>query len=94
MSVPEQACITSYFRHISEAFVPTYTSIFIALGITEGRVSAGTFILAMLPMVAALFAVGWIFYLRRVPEDTGMVPDQSKGGITGSFWYRVSGPLH
>lgn len=54
LSVPEQACITSYFRHISEAFVPTYTSIFIALGITEGRVSAGTFILAMLPMVAAL----------------------------------------
>lgn len=79
LSVPEQACITSYFRHISEAFVPTYTSIFIALGITEGRVSAGTFILAMLPMVAALFAVGWIFYLRRVPKDTGMVPDQPKG---------------
>ena len=79
LSVPEQACITSYFRHISEAFVPTYTSIFIALGITEGRVNAGTFILAMLPMVAALFAVGWIFYLRRVPKDTGMVPDQPKG---------------
>ena len=79
LSVPEQACITSYFRHISEAFVPTYTSIFIALGITEGRVSAGTFILAMLPMVAALFAAGWIFYLRRVPKDTGMVPDQPKG---------------
>ena len=78
LSVPEQACITSYFRHISEAFVPTYTSIFIALGITEGRVSAGAFILAMLPMVAALFAVGWLFYLRRVPKDTGMVPDQPK----------------
>ena len=60
LSVPEQACITSYFRHISEAFVPTYTSSFIALGITEGRGSAGSFILATLPMVAALFAVGWI----------------------------------
>ena len=67
------------FAIYSEAFVPTYTSVFIALGITEGRVSAGTFILAMLPMVAALFAVGWIFYLRRVPKDTGMVPDQPKG---------------
>lgn len=79
LSAPEQACITSYFRHISEAFVPTYTSIFIALGITEGRVSAAAFILAMLPMVVALFAVGWLFYLRRVPKDTGMVPDQPKG---------------
>ena len=78
LTVPEKACITSYFRHISEAFVPTYTSIFIALGITQGRVSAGAFILAMFPMVAALFAVGWVFYLRRVPKDTGMVPDQPK----------------
>lgn len=78
LSAPEQACITSYFRHISEAFVPTYTSIFIALGITEGRVSAAAFILAMLPMVVALFAVGWLFYLRRVPKDTCMVPDQPK----------------
>ena len=58
LSVPEQACITSYFRHISEAFVPTYTSIFIALGITEGRVSAGTFILAMLPMAMEVITSG------------------------------------
>ena len=61
LTVPEKACITSYFRHISGAFVPTYTSIFIALGITQGRVSAGAFILAMLPMVAALFAVAGCF---------------------------------
>ena len=93
LSVPEQACITSYFRHISEAFVPTYTSIFIALGITEGRVSAGTFILAMLPMVAALFAVaGSLSYAGclRIQEWCRI----SQKGITGSFWYRVSGPLH
>ena len=32
LSVPEQACITSYFRHISEAFVPTYTSSFYCVG--------------------------------------------------------------
>lgn len=78
LKTAEKACITSYFRHISEAFVPTYTSIFIALEITNGRVSAASFILAMLPMVVALFAVGWLFYLRRVPKDTGMVPDKPR----------------
>lgn len=78
LTVPKQASITSYYRHISESFLPTYTSIFIAIGITQGRVSAGAFILAMLPMVLALMAVGWIFYLRRVPKDTGMIPDQPR----------------
>lgn len=78
MTAAEKACITSYFRHISEAFVPTYTSIFIAIGITNGRVTAGSFILAMLPMVFALFACGYIFYLHRVPKDTGMKPDHEK----------------
>ena len=46
------------FAIYSEAFVPTYTSVFIALGITEGRVSAGTFILAMLPMAMEVITSG------------------------------------
>ena len=78
LTTPEQASITSFFRHITEAFLPTYTAIFIAIGLTEGKVTAGTFVLAMLPMVAALFLTGWLVYLRRVPKDTGMTPDQSK----------------
>ncbi len=78
LSTEETACVTSYYRHISESFLPTYTSIFIAITITEGRVSAAAFILAMLPMVAALMFTGWLVYLRRVPKNTGYVPDQPK----------------
>lgn len=78
LSKEEKASVTSYYRHISESFLPTYTSIFIAITMTEGRVSAATFILAMLPMVAALMAIGWGVYLRRVPKSTGMIPDQPK----------------
>lgn len=78
LTTEEKACITSYYRHISESFLPTYTSIFIAISLTEGRVTAASFILAMLPMVLILFLVGWLVYLRKVPKDTGMVPDKPR----------------
>lgn len=78
LNTPEKAAITSYFRHISESFLPTYTTIFIAVGLTGGAVTVSNFVLAMLPMVAALFITGYLIYLRRIPKDTGMVPDQPK----------------
>ena len=79
LSTPEKACITSYFRHVSESFLPTYTSIFIGISLTEGRVTAASFVIAMLPMVVLLIATGWIIYLRKVPVDTGMTPGQRRG---------------
>ena len=78
LSTPEKACITSYFRHVSESFLPTYTSIFIGISLTGGRVNAASFVVAMLPMVVLLIATGWVIYLRKVPVDTGMVPDQPR----------------
>lgn len=86
----EKAACTSYFRHISEAFLPTYTNIFIAISLTQGKINAGTFVLAMLPVVAVLFASGWMVYLRKVPKDTGMVIDQPKSvyakQLVASIW--------
>ena len=67
LSPEEQACVTSYYRHVSELFFPTYTSILIAINLSEGRVRVGTFTLAMLPMMIALMAIGWIVYLRKLP---------------------------
>lgn len=78
LSTPEKAAVTSYFRHISESFLPTYTTIFIAVGLTNGAVSISNFVLAMLPMVGALFLTGYLVYLRKVPKDTGMNPEKSK----------------
>ncbi|MCI8818538.1 MAG: DUF401 family protein [Oscillibacter sp.] len=78
LSAPEKAAITSYFRHITESFLPTYTTIFIAVGLTNGAVSVSAFVLAMLPMVAALFLTGHLVYLRKVPKDTGMVSQEPK----------------
>lgn len=78
LTTPEKAAITSYFRHISESFLPTYTTIFIAVGLTQGMVTVSGFVIAMLPMVAALFLTGYLVYLRRIPRDTGMVPEHPK----------------
>lgn len=81
LKVEEQACVTSYYRHVSELFFPTYTSILIAIDLSEGRVSVGGFTLAMLPMMVALMGMGWLFYLRKVPKDAGFAADRPKS------WY-------
>lgn len=78
LSPTETAAVTSFFRHIPESFLPTFTSVSIALELTDGRVKPGTFILAMIPTVIALFATGWLVYLRKLPKDTGTVADQPK----------------
>lgn len=85
LKVEETAAITSYFRHISEAFMPTYSNILIAVSLTAGLVTPGTFVVGMLPVVLCLFLSGYFVYLRKVPKDTGMVPDQPKGAYFGLF---------
>jgi len=68
--------VTSYFRHIPESFVPTYTSILI--GVELSGVPMGSFIVGMLPLVAALIAIGYFFLLRRLPPETGQARAEHK----------------
>ena len=90
LKVEETAAITSYFRHISEAFMPTYSNLLIAVGLTAGLVTPASFVIGMLPVVLCLFLTGYLVYLRKVPKETGMTPDQSKGAYFGllikSIW--------
>ena len=69
LEVSEQAAVTSFFRHISELFFPTYASILVAINLTEGRVAVGTFVLLILPMVLALLLIGRFIYLRKIPKE-------------------------
>lgn len=78
LKTEEQACVTSYYRHVSELFFPTYTSILIAVDLSAGKVSVGGFTLAMLPMLAVLMAIGWLFYLRKIPKDAGFFAGRPK----------------
>ncbi|NLC03981.1 MAG: DUF401 family protein [Tissierellia bacterium] len=65
----ERTFVTSYFRHISESFLPTYSHILLALSLTSIDMTA--FVVAMLPMVAVLFLLGYFVYVRKIPKGGG-----------------------
>lgn len=66
LSTEEKAFVTSYYRHISEAFLPTYASILLALNLSG--IQATRFVFAMLPIVAILFILGYVFYVKKIPK--------------------------
>lgn len=70
----ERCFVSSYYRHISEAFLPTYSSIILAIQLAGVTVSG--FVGAMLPLIFILFVLGYFFYIRKIPVQTG---DVSKG---------------
>ena len=62
----QKATAASFFRHISEAFLPTYSAILTALALTG--IGAGPFVLGMLPMMILMVFIGCFFLYRgRVP---------------------------
>lgn len=76
LEVEEQTFVTSYFRHISEAFLPTYSSILLALELSG--VDMTMFVLGMLPMVVMLFVLGYVFYVRKIPKSDGVSKSTNK----------------
>ena len=72
----EQAFVTSYFRHIPESCLPTYSSIILACALSG--VAIGPFLLSMILPVALLVFLGYMFFLRKVPKETGLPPAESK----------------
>lgn len=66
----QMAVTTNYFRHVSEAFLPTYQNILLALAITG--YTASQFVIGMIPMVIVLIVLGILFFLKgKVPNKTG-----------------------
>ena len=79
LDIEEKTFVTSYYRHISESFSPTYNAILLALSITA--VSTGKFVLYMVPMVIVLLVLGYLGYLRKLSKgygDTGEVFDKKE----------------
>lgn len=70
LTTEEKSFVASYYRHVCESFMPTYTSILI--GTALSGVAMSSFVLGMLPMVAAQIFAGYIVYLRKMPKDTGV----------------------
>ena len=69
LTTEEKTLATSYFRHIPESFLPTYSSII--LGVKLSGVAMGSYLLGMIPMVAVMIALGYFFCLRKLPGETG-----------------------
>lgn len=88
VTVEEKTFITSYFRHISEAFLPTYASILLALNLSG--VDMTYFVLAMMPLMVLLFFLGYIFYVKKIPKETGMLESKNKAAdlrnLIKSLW--------
>lgn len=84
LTVEEKTFVTTYFRHIPESFLPTYSSVI--LGTQLSGVPINAFIVGMLPMVLVLVWLGYITYLRKVPKDTGTPPSTDKKQDLKSLW--------
>mgnify|MGYP002615743327 CR=1 FL=1 len=77
LSQEECTFVTSYFRHISESCLPTYTSIILALSL--GGVATSSFLVGMIVPVIMLFVIGYVIYVRKVPKSTGMPRERHLG---------------
>lgn len=76
LSTDEKAFVTSYFRHIPESFLPTYSSVIIMSRLCG--VPIASFIIGMIPLEIVLYLLGYFFYLRKVPKETGDPPSENK----------------
>lgn len=65
----EQAFVASWFRHIPESTLPTYTAVLLMSNLAG--VEIGTFMIGMIVPVMMLFALGYATYLHRIPRETG-----------------------
>ena len=89
MSKEEMAVTTTYFRHVSESFLPTYAAIILAISLAE--ITAGEFVLGMLPIACCIIASGCFWFLRgKLPMATGEAPSDNKlrdaGEILIGLW--------
>lgn len=84
----DKTFISSYFRHIPESFLPTYSSILLALNLSGIDMTA--FVLGMLPMVVVLFYLGYFFYVRKIPKSSGISKSNDKlqeiKNLIASLW--------
>jgi integral membrane protein (TIGR00529 family) len=88
LSAEEKAFVASFYRHIPEAILPTYSTIII--GAQLSGQSVGAFLVLTFPMVLMLAALGYAFYLRKIPKETGKPASLDKGKewirLFQSFW--------
>jgi len=84
----EQAFIASWFRHVPESTLPTYSGVLLMSRLSG--VPLTKFLLGMIIPVLLLAALGYFSYLRKLPKDPGTEPSMHKGkdaiGLVYNLW--------
>lgn len=76
LSDGDMAFLASWYRHVPESSLPTFTAVILAATVTG--VPMSSFLLTMIPFIIVIIAVPYFIYLRKVPKETGMEPSESK----------------
>ena len=69
LDAKEQAFVTSWFRHIPESTLPTYTGVLLMASLSGQPL--GKFMLGMIIPMLTLALVGYFPYFLRLPRDPG-----------------------
>lgn len=72
----EQVFVASWFRHIPESTLPTYTAVLLMLNLSGVAISQ--FLVGMIVPVITLVLLGYVTYLRKIPKDTGTPKSESR----------------
>jgi integral membrane protein (TIGR00529 family) len=88
LTVEEKTMVSTYYRHVSEAFLPTYASILI--GAELAGVTIRAFLVSMIPVLVMIITAGWVLYIRKIPKDTGRPVSDNRlretGKLLGNLW--------
>ena len=85
MSKEDISFVTSFYRHVPESALPTYSSVLLALSVTG--VPAWQFLLGMLPFLFMLMLTPYLVYLRKIPKETGIAPSSQRMKDMGKLLY-------
>ena len=73
----EQAFVTSWFRHIPESTLPTYSGVLLMSNLAG--VPLPGFMAGMVVPIICLFGLGYLSCLRKLPKATAGISSTSKG---------------
>ena len=72
----EQAFVTSWFRHIPESTLPTYSGVLLMSNLAGVPIPG--FMVGMIVPILCLSALGYMFCVRKLPRDTGSPPSGNR----------------
>ena len=87
LSPVEQAAATSWFRHIPESTLPTYSSVLLMLSISG--VPLAQFVPCMIVPVIVLALIGYFSFLRRIPADPGTPKSENRLRDAGNLAFHL-----